>query len=383
MDCSKLIQTKTEFIEKIYKRYDFFLPPYFKLNELIFKRCKIPIWIQFFILIPPAALLNWFIDNVTGASALFKDFWLYFTFGMLIILHAFLSIWYIWNKHLDAFKDILELLNSEHQISEIEIVFKIMYTSKYQFVIIVFFFFLAILVVAPLYPQINSLLRVYTVLFISFSAAVAGIGMWLAATSCYFIYKISTFTDLNVNIFFPGQDATIFKISRLFSSYSTLFAIEVLLWIIPYTIFMTTSKSRGIAFNMTSPYHLYGSIFLFLIFLVFMPGYFLYPQTVLKKIVRERRIQTLLSIQRVLDKLYQVLDQNKQTFDIEKQILKYTKLLQSVSSAPNLKIGSTTVLRSVLPFIISIFLTIAGNPIISIAIKNLLKWIYKNIISIG
>lgn len=378
-----LIQLKKEILDKISRRYEYFLPPYFRFNVIIFKYFRIPIWIQFFIWIPLITILNYFIDITTGASVLFKDFWLYFAFGVLILLFAFLSIWYIWNKHLNTFGNILELLTDNYQIIEIEKSFNFMYKSKYQFIVIAFFFFLAMFTVIPLYPQINSLLRFYTVLSISLAASTAGIGTWLAATSCYFIHQISRFTNLNINILFPGQDINILKLSRLFSSYSTLFAIEVLFWITPYTILLTTMKSRGIPFDTTSPSHLCGSIFLLLTFLFFMPSYFLYPQKVLKKIVYERKSSTISSIHRFIDKLYQDLEQNNHNLNLQNCILEYTKLLQTVSSAPTLKIISTPFLQFASPLVISIFLTIAGNPVISVAIKNFIKWTYQNIKSIG
>lgn len=379
----QLIQTKKELLGKISKRYDYFLPPYFKPHIFISRRFKIPTCLQLFILVFVGVIVNYIVDVIASASAFIIDFWVYFAFGLLIIIFAFLAIWYIWNKHLNIFEDILKLLINQDQVANIESVFRIMYTNKYQLIVVGFFSVISMVTVVPLYPQMNKLLKIYSVLFTASAAATAGIGAWLAVTSCYFIYKISRFDNLNMNILFPGQTISIIRLSRLFSTYSVLFAIEVLFWIIPYTIFMTTIKNRGVAFNTSSPYYLCGSIFLILIFLFFMPAYFIYPQRILKKIVFERKMKTLFSIQCDMDNACKLFADNNQDLDIQNSISEHVRLFQIVSSAPNLKIGSTSILRFAAPLVISIFLTIAGNPVISAAINNFIKWAYKSIQSTG
>lgn len=236
-------------------------------------------------------------DRVYGASLLFSDWWWYYV-GFCTSVFSAVILLNLAKRRLR--KNLSFVLGLMPDIESQEVFLrhiKLMGNSSKQVLFCASFGLLGfIIVLFQQFIQIVFAIKLYSAIATFIALTFSGCGLWLAVTSIRMIKWLSDLTMLRLDFLNPAKTKGILAMSSLMAFYSSLFAIQVILWEAPYLAVVLTAPSR-IPFLDLGGLPFFISTSMFVVFLPFILVYFLYPQLKISSLVEKQRDRTLLDIQ--------------------------------------------------------------------------------------
>ncbi|GEM_PF-3031799 len=294
------------------------------------------------------------------------EWWIYFFVGAVIFIFGIWALGYVYYKTKEFLPTLLAILTSTEQLSKLESALRFMYVSKYQLVTVVVFTGI-VGILANIQPlELSMAMRLELTLCVSLAAIVCGWGLWLAFSSTCFIREIGRLGELKVNPLFPAKTPGLADLANLMAVYSTLFALEVSLWVVPFIIiskFGTVAELIG-----NSPQFWFATIFIYFFAGSIVPLYFWYPQLTLRRIVINWKAKLLHEIGSRIEQ--QWVQRETGTSEVLRQISEYGRIFRLIDQSPNLLLNLNPLVRTISSIILAMFTAYLANPELALMLLN-------------
>jgi len=189
-------------------------------------------------------------------------------------------------------------------------------------------------------------------------AVVAGWGLWLALSSSRFIRTFTRLAGLKLNPLLPAKTDGIVGLSNLMATYSTLFALEVSLWVLPFIVITRTGVAAEMV--MGSDQFQIMSVFVYVLAVLLVPAYFCYPQLAIRGMVMKQKDKILSELCTRMEG--QCIGQNSTISDIRKGMCEYATMYCIVNDSPNVPLNIPPILRAVSSMALTMVITYIMNP---------------------
>lgn len=312
----------------------------------------------FFGLIPYFGLL--LLSLFTKTPLNFTVKWIFLDISAIIIA-AFSLLTNAYDATCDSLDETIKLLNTEKQIQKLENYIKIMFISKYQLITCIILMLIVVLAVIFMDISLEYPYNIYLIFIAIFASFSAGPGLWLALSSAYFISQLKYIGNLSLNTVNPSQTLGIKKLSKLLTTFSLSFSLELFLFLLIF--FLAPWNNIEI--------HSFFINILVLPLLLFMLFFFMYPQSAIKTIVVNYKEKSLMTIENRISEIYK---KDSHKLDDLNLIRGYNDLYKEISGSPNYAIDLNVLTRFISSVAIPLVLILKGNP-------SILNFIYNFILS--
>lgn len=254
--------------------------------------------ITLFLIFSISTWINYSIVSRLSLTKSFPDYWLYYFIGMLIIFWGVFSLASSREKHIQTFLYILPILDEQKHVEILGKSFGLMFHKKLNFLFFVTFASVGVFFHHFVFAALPTSLKIYNIFFIIIpSAGIAGMGLYLAISSCLFVKKFLSLNNLKLNPLDPAKTLGIRKIARLMLYYFILFTTELLFWALQYIILISQADSYSIIIPINEwPFKWAAAIFSVFIFFI-VPGYLVYPYLVIKKTLMKYKEKTIILLE--------------------------------------------------------------------------------------
>lgn len=277
-----------------------------------------------------------------------------------IITAAFSLLANAYDSTCDSLDEAIKLLNTETQIQKFENYIKIMFKSKYQLITCIILMLIVVLAVILMDISLEYPYNIYLIFIAIFASFSAGLGLWLALSSAYFISQLKYIGNLTLNTINPSQTVGIKKLSKLLTTFSISFSLELFLFLLIF--FLAPWKN----IEMQS----FFRKILVLPFLLFMLFFFMFPQSAIKTIVENHKEKNLMNIEKRISEIYKKDSHKLDDFNLIKG---YNELYKEISGSPNYAIDLNVFARFASSVAIPLLLILKQNPSVLNFIYDFIK----------
>jgi hypothetical protein len=227
--------------------------------------------------------------------------------------------------------------------------------------------------------RLPVILELYLLFWVFITGFVAGLGLWEAIASLPLVAALLPYNEKCYFVLSPGRAAIVSRVSQLFLSYSIVFAVEVLPFALGFLIFshsIPTLATRGYM----EPNHFalnLSAIVIFFLFVVFMPSYFLAPQWIIARRIKEAKAKLLESYQARINSLLS----DAGAGWTEKRMQEYqvfSSVEQTLANSSTIPIGPLDMAKpffTLLPSIASVLANDTFLKILKQVSKGVLSWL--------
>lgn len=337
-----------------------FIPPYIQIFISIKKITSIPIIIQIILIVSIHFYLTLIVVKKMDVTEWIPEFWSLYFFCILFLICGFSFMAYMWNKHIQAFKELLTILSSQKQIEELKKIFHIMYKTKSQLWTFLVFALTVTLVFYYVYPPLPTFLKIFLSIFLIFPCSgLGGLGARLALTSIIFVYKFTKFKNVKLNPINPGETTGLIKLSKLMALYATLYIIQNTLYLFPYVYFSLRAHHCTPPIDLTTWAYKTISSIVIVFFFILIPTYFIYPQLILRNFIIFIRNEILKNLELYVEKLFYNSNETKKKYDM---ISKYEAFFFSVKNSSTIPIDFLSSFKFIVSLAFSLFLILSSEP---------------------
>lgn len=285
----------------------------------------------------------------------FTIIWIFLNISAIIIA-AFSLLKNAYDNTRDTLDETIKLLSNEKQIQKFENYIKIMFKSKYQIITCILLMIICLLAVIFMDISLEYPYNIYLIFIAIFASFSAGPGLWLALSSAYFISQLKYIGDLNLNTINPSQTLGIKKLSKLLTTFSLSFSLELFLFLLIF--FLAPWKNIEM--------HSFFRTILVLPFLLFMLFFFMFPQSAIKTIIVNYKEKSLMTIENRISEIYK---KDSHKLDDLNLIKGYNELYKEINGSPDYAIDINVLTRFFSSVAIPLILILKENP-------SILKFIY-------
>ena len=182
---------------------------------------------------------------------------------------------------------------------------------------------------------------------------------------------------MHVNQLFPAKTPGLVGLASLMALYSTLFAIEVGLWIISFFVISKMGRFPHLIID-SFQFKLMTVVF-YCIVVVVIPVYFIFPQIALKRLVSQLKEKTLGDLEAILNiqLTADMLSSHNNDHNKTKKIHDIGNIYWICKQSPNHPLNSYQFIRAVCSIILGMVVAFLTSPDIALSIlKNIQTYLF-------